>query len=70
MGKKIDGRRGKNEDDPSKNRSKLAPKRGKTRKKWASQGKKRVCALEKSPGIGFEMGKNGKNGDFGAKKVG
>ena len=70
MGKKIDGRRGKNEDDPSKNRSKLAPKRGKTRKKWASQGKKRVCALEKSPENGLKTGKSGKNGDLGAKKVG
>ena len=70
MGKEIDGRRGKNEDDPSKNRSKLAPKRGKTRKKWASQGKKRVCALEKSPEVGLKTGKSAKNGDFGAKKEG
>jgi len=29
-----------------------------------------VRALEKSPEIGFETGKSGKNGDFGAKKVG
>ena len=70
MGKKIDGRRGKNEDDPSKNRSKLAPKRGKTRKKWASQGKKRERALEKSPEVGPKTRKDEKNGDFGAKKVG
>ena len=41
-----------------------------TRKKWTSQGKKRARSLEKSPGIGFETGKSGKNGDFGAKKEG
>ena len=57
-------------DVPSKNRPKTDPKRGKTRKKWASQGKKRVRFLEKSPGIGFEMGKSAKNGDVGAKKMG
>ena len=57
-------------DVPSKNRPKTDPKRGKTRKKWASQGKKRALSLEKSPEIGFETGKSGKNGDFGAKKVG
>ena len=70
MGKEIDGRTGKNEGVPSKNRPQSAPKRGKTRKKWASQGKKRARSLEKSPGIGFEMGKSAKNGDFGAKKEG
>jgi len=48
----------------------LAPKRGKTRKKWASQGKKRALSLEKSPENRLETGKSGKNGDFGAKKVG
>ena len=32
--------------------------------------KKRARSLEKSPEIGFETGKSGKNGDFGAKKVG
>ena len=56
--------------DLSKNRPKSDPKRGKTRKKWASQGKKRERALEKVPEIGFETGKSAKNGDFGAKKVG
>lgn len=70
MGKKIDGRTEKNECVPSKNRPKLAPKRGKTRKKWASQGKKRARFLEKSLEIGFETGKSKKNGDFGTKKVG
>ena len=70
MGKEIDGRTGKNEGVPSKNRRQSAPKRGKTRKKWASQGKKRARFLEKSPEIGFKTGKNGKNGDFGAKKEG
>jgi hypothetical protein len=40
------------------------------RKKWASQGKKRVRVLEKVPEIELKTGKNGKNGDFGAKKVG
>ena len=70
MGKKIDGRTEKNECVPSKNRPKTDLKRGKTRKKWASQGKKRARSLEKSPEIGFETGKSEKNGDFGAKKVG
>ena len=57
-------------DVPSKNRPKSDPKRGKTRKKWASQGKKRARSLEKSPEIGFETGTIAKSGDFGAKKVG
>ena len=70
MGKEIDGRTGKNEDVPSKNRPKSAPELGKTRKKWASQGKKRARFLEKVPEIGFETGKSKKNGDFGAKKEG
>ena len=70
MGKEIDGRTGKNEGVPSKKCPKSAPKRGKTRKKWASLGKKRVRAIEKSPEIGLKTGKSGKNGDFGAKKVG
>ena len=70
MGKKIDGRTGKSGKDFPKNRPQSDPKRGKTRKKWASQGKKRARSLEKSPEIGFEMGKSGKNGDFGAKKEG
>lgn len=61
---------GKSGKDFPKNRRKSAPKRGKTRKKWALQGKKRARSLEKSPGIGFETGKSGKNGDFGAKKEG
>ena len=34
------------------------------------RAKKRARFLEKSPEIGFEMGKSGKNGDFGAKKEG
>ena len=70
MGKEIDGRTGKNEGVPSKKCTKSDPKRGKTRKKWTSQGKKRARFLEKSPGIGFETGKSAKNGDFGAKKEG
>ena len=70
MGKEIDGRTGKNEGVPSKNRPKSDPKRGKTRKKWASRGKKRARSLEKSPDIGFKTGKSAKNGDFGAKKEG
>ena len=56
--------------DLSKNRPKSDPKRGKTRKKWASQGKKRVRFLEKVPEIESKTGKSGKSGDFGAKKVG
>ena len=70
MGKKIDGRTGKNVGEPSKNRPKSNPKRGKTRKKMGLQGKKRARFLEKSPEIGFETGKSAKNGDFGAKKEG
>ena len=70
MGKEIDGRTGKNEDVPSKNRRQSDPKRGKTRKKWASQGKKRARSLEKSPENGLKTGKSAKNGDFGAKKEG
>ena len=57
-------------DVPSKKCPKSAPKRGKTRKKWTSQGKKRARSLEKSPGIGFKTGKSAKNGDFRAKKEG
>ena len=57
-------------DVPSKKCPKSAPKRGKTRKKWTSQGKKRVRSLEKSPEIRFETGKSGKSRDFGVKKVG
>ena len=70
MGKKIDGRTEKNECVPSKNRPKTDLKRGKTRKKWASQGKKRVRFLEKVSEIESKTGKSGKNGDFGAKKEG
>ena len=70
MGKEIDGRTGKNEDVPSKNRPKSAPKRGKMIKKWTSRGKKRAHFLEKSPELGPKTGKSAKNGDFGAKKEG
>jgi len=70
MGKEIDGRTGKNEGVPSKKCPKSAPKRGKTRKSGLRGAKKRARSLEKSPGIGFETGKSGKNGDFGAKKEG
>ena len=55
---------------PSKKRRQSDPKRGKTIKKWASQGKKRARFLEKSPELGPKTGKSAKNGDFGAKKVG
>ena len=70
MGKEIDGRTGKNEGVPSKNRRQSDPKRGKTRKKWTSQGKKRARSLEKAPEIESKTGKSEKNGDFGAKKEG
>ena len=56
--------------EPSKNCPKSDPKRGKTRKKWASQGKKGVRFLEKVPEIESKTGKSGKNGDFGVKKEG
>ena len=68
MRKEESGER--NAKNSSKNRPKSAPKRGKTRKKWASQGKKRVRAIEKSSENGLKTGKSGKNGDFGVKKVG
>ena len=61
---------GRNAKYSSKNRPKSDPKRGKTRKKWASQGKKRGRSLEKVPENRLKTGKSGKNGDFGAKKVG
>ena len=61
---------GKSGKDFPKNRPKSDPERGKTRKKWTSQGKKRARSLEKSPEIGFETGKRAENGDFGAKKEG
>ena len=34
------------------------------------RAKNESVPIEKSPEIGFETGKSGKNGDFGAKKVG
>ena len=61
---------GRNAKYSSKNRPKSDPKRGKTRKKWASQGKKRGRFLEKVSEIESKTGKSGKNGDIGAKKVG
>ena len=70
MGKEIDGRTGKNEGVPSKNRRQSDPERERARKKWASQGKKRVRFLEKVPKIESKTGKSGKNGDFRAKKEG
>jgi len=69
MGKEIDGRTGKNEGVPSKKCPKSAPKRGKTRKKWASQGKKRVRFLEKSPEIRVRMRKDEKKVDFTGQKT-
>ena len=70
MGKEIDGRTGKNEDVPSKNRRQSNPKRGKTRKSGLRGAKKRARSLEKSPENGLKTGKSAKNGDFGAKKEG
>ena len=48
---------GKSGKDFPKNRPKSDAKRGKTRKKWTSQGKKRVRALEKVPEIESKAGK-------------
>jgi len=59
---------GKSGKDFPKNRPKSDPERGKTRKKWTSQGKKRARSLEKSPENRLKTEKSGKNGDFGAKK--
>ncbi len=69
MGKEIDGRTGKNEGVPSKKCPKSAPKRGKTIKKWASQGKKRVRFLEKSPEIRVRMRKDDKKVGFTGQKT-
>ena len=69
MGKEIDGRTGKNVDAPSKNRPKSDPKRGKTRKKWASQGKKREQFLAKSPEVGLKTRKDEKKVDFTGQKT-
>ena len=60
MGKKIDGRTGKKGSVPSQNRRKSAPKRGKTRKKWTSRGKKRVRFLENRPKSGSKRGQSRK----------
>jgi len=43
---------------------------GKSKKRWASEGKKRERFLEKVPEIESKTGKSAKNGDFGAKKEG
>ena len=69
MGKKIDVRTGKNGSEPSKNRPKSDPERGKTRKKWASQGKKREQFLEKSPEVGPKTRKDEKKVDFTGQKT-
>ena len=50
--------------------SEVGSKTRQDEKKWASQGKKRVRFLEKVPEIESKTGKSGKNGDWGAKKVG
>ena len=42
----------------------------KDEKKVGFAGRKTSAIPQKSPEIGFETGKSGKNGDFGAKKVG
>ena len=60
----------KGRSDLSKNRSKSDLKREKARKDGLRGAKKRARFLEKSPELGPKMGKSGKNGDFGAKKVG
>ena len=63
-------RREKWERFPEKS-SAVGPKTREDEKKVGFTGqKKRARALEKSPENGFETGKSGKNGDFGAKKVG
>jgi len=45
-------------------------KEGLVLRKGECGGKRVGRSLEKSPEIGFETGKSGKNGDFGAKKRG
>ena len=69
MGKEIDGRTGKNGSEPSKNRPKSDPERGKTRKKWASQGKKREQFLEKVPEVGLKTRKDEKKVGFTGQKT-
>ena len=76
MGKEIDGRTRKNEGVSSKKRRKLAPKRGKTRKKWASQGKNEIAPSKKRPNSALKRGRARKTeilelkrwGGGGAKK--
>ena len=70
MGKEIDGRTGKNEDDPSKIVGSQTQNEERREKSGLHRAKKRAHILEKSPEIGFETGKSAKNGDFGAKKEG
>ena len=70
MGKKIDGRTGKNVGEPSKNRPKSDLKWEKARKDGLHRAKKRGRFLEKVPEIESKTGKSEKNGDFGAKKEG
>ena len=52
------------------NRPKSDPKRGKTRKSGLHRAKNERDSSKKSPENGLKTGKSGKNGDFGAKKVG
>ena len=59
----------KGRSDPSKNRSKSDLKREK-QEKMDLAGQKTSAFPRKSPEIGFETGKSGKNGDLGAKKEG
>ena len=74
-GKEINGNR-KVEQRMQKGKTRIGKtftqcKKGSAEGKVGFTGqKKRARALEKSPENGFETGKSGKNGDFGAKKVG
>ena len=57
MGKKIDGRTGKNGSEPSKNRPKSDPKRGKTRKSGLHRTKNGSKLSKNRPKSGSKRGK-------------
>ena len=60
MGKEIDGRTGKNEGVPSKNRPQSAPKRGKTRKSGLHRAKNERDLSKNRPKSDLKRGKAGK----------
>ena len=70
MGKEIDGRTGKNEGVPSKNRPQSAPKRGKTRKSGLHRAKNERDLSKNRPESGSKRGKARKTEISGRKRKG